>query len=222
MFPSQIFREEGTLIKDQKRQLNRAKKIRESVGDDELILQYRQGNQGAFFILYTYYYHVITVEAEMYLLNQKKPNMYFEDLVDEATSSFKKALTTYMIGERTFTSYFKTSLMNDFRDFFKGVAKESFVSMDPDIIESQYGRFRDIDENSVINGLSVDRRLEFIYELIDKNVEKFSVDELRIIFLVHYGYSFVQVGEILDFSPQKMYRLRNKIKAKLNILMKNN
>ena len=188
------------------------------LSDEELARLSKENNRDALAVLYLRFKGLIYKITFEYSNKHNIAQMYGDDLIDIATDSLFKAINTFNPQEGSlFINFWWTITLRAFATFVKKMINQRILTFDPSMIDRQYTYLSDNKQTEKMMTMN-----SLIEDVIKKNKDNFSSDELTFLKYFFLGYTVKEMSIEMQMPQSKIYRLRTKSLDKLNKIIKSN
>ena len=187
--------------------------------DEDLVFIVQKGNAAAFTELFNRFSGLFYTVSYTFMNDYHIPHLYLDDLISVSTESLMTAIERYTQGTTRFLSFWWSIVITKFKNYYAKNNDLQLACGEEQFHERKRYVMQDVEEKEEIeyNPLS-----EELIGLINKNINKFSKDEILYLQFALLGYKTAQIGEIIEWKKTKLFRVRRSSLDKLNMIIKSN
>ncbi len=187
--------------------------------DEDLVFIIQKGNPNAFSELFKRFNGLFYTVSYSFMNEYHIPHLYLDDLISISTESLMLAIEKYTYGNTKFMSFWWSIVITKFKNYYAKNSDLQLACSDEHFHEVQRYKMQDVEElgDNEFNPLS-----EELLELVNKNINKFTKEEVLYLQFAFLGYKSTQIGEIIKWKKTKLFRIRHNALEKLNRIIKSN
>ena len=187
--------------------------------DEDLVFIIQKGNPNAFSELFKRFNGLFYTVSYSFMNEYHIPHLYLDDLISISTESLMLAIEKYTYGNTKFMSLWWSIGITKFKNYYAKNSDLQLACSDEHFHEVQRYKMQDVEElgDNEFNPLS-----EELLELVNKNINKFTKEEVLYLQFAFLGYKSTQIGEIIKWKKTKLFRIRHNALEKLNRIIKSN
>ena len=187
--------------------------------DEDLVFIIQKGNPAAFTELFNRFNGLFYTVSYSFMNDYHVPHLYLDDLISLSTESFLVAIERYNTGTTKFVSFWWTIVITKFKNYYAKNNALQLACGEESFHDKQ--RFKMLDSepesNPEYNPFS-----DELVAVINRNINKFTKDEVTYLQFVFLGYKSHEIGEIVEWKKSKLFRVRRNALNKLNMIIKSN
>lgn len=187
--------------------------------DEDLVFIIQKGNHKAFNELFNRFNGLFYTISYKFITEYHIPNLYIDDLISISTDSLIIAINKFSHGSTKFISYWWSIVITKFKNYYAKNKDLQLACGIEDFHEKQRYKLQD---NEIASEPEYNPLSEELVLLINQNIEKFTKEERLFLQLAFMEYKPLQIGDIVQWDRNKLFRIRRKAMNKLNMIIKSN
>ena len=187
--------------------------------DEDLVFIIQKGNMKAFTELFNRFNGLFYSISYSFMKDYHIPHLYLDDLISISTESLMVAIEKYSSGTTKFISYWWSISNTKFKNYYAKNKDLQLACGIEDFHDKQRYKMQDVDTVSEQEYSPISEEL---ITLINKNINKFTNEEIKFLQLTFMEYKPLEIGEIIQWDRSKLFRIRRKALTKLNMIIKSN
>ena len=179
----------------------------------------QKGNMKAFTELYKRFNGLFYTVSYSFMNNNHIPNLYLDDFISISSEALMLAISKYNQGPTKFLSFWWSITITKFKNHY---AKNSDLQLSCNEEGFQETRRFQLQDSEPTNPEEYNPLSEELIAVINKNINKFSKDEVMFLHFTFIGYKSDEIGKIIEWKKSKLFRIRRSALNKLNMIIKSN